>query len=185
MGRQCNASINMVCFGDSITEGYMVPSSAAWPSVLERLAFVKTFNLGVSGDTTFDALRRLDQALEPASDIAFIEFGINDFFMGLSIESVSNNLAAIMKPFLAMGTKVILAGFYFEEPGIQAWAAMYRELSQRFSTGLYENIFDGLQDRKDHFLSDGLHPNARGYQVIAERICTFLKERRLIVSKGI
>lgn len=165
----------MICFGNSITEGYLVPPEASWPSQIEHMAALQTINYGVSGDTTIDALRRLEGVLSEEADIAFIEFGINDFFMGISADLTLKNLEKITRAFWKKGIEVIIAGFSLQGLGTQKWEEAYAQLSNKLHVPFYENIFKGLEDCNKCFLPDGLHPNEKGYKIIAENIHIFLK----------
>jgi acyl-CoA thioesterase-1 len=166
----------LACFGDSITEGYMVPRSAAWPHLVGRMLGVRTLNFGVSGDTTFDGLRRLHSVLGHDMDALFLEFGLNDFFMGIPMESARSNLESISRAFLERGIKVILAGFSFRGQGAERWHEMYAELAKELQVLLYPNIFRAIDGCSDCLLPDGLHPNEKGYRLMAEDIGAFLAE---------
>ncbi len=174
---------DLVCFGDSITEGYLVPSDSSYPSVLSRLLSMPCHNLGVSGDTTFDGLERFGQLtpyLEREYHIAvLIEFGINDFFIGFSKERFAINLSLMVEQVLYAGQLPVILGFEMDYPGVASWINVYENTAMRFSVPLYPNIFSGLFDIDGAFLSDGLHPSVIGYKRMAENIGKFL------LSKGI
>jgi acyl-CoA thioesterase-1 len=162
----------ILCFGDSITEGYMVSDENSWPYLLEELSEgrVETINQGVSGDTTLDGLHRLGHALDTAPDIAIVEFGINDLFSMVPVEQAELNLSIITEKFKETGTEVILAGFSLH--GSNRWDEMYARVSERHSAILYPDIFNGLKYtdggfNKKFFLPDGVHPNEHGYAIIA------------------
>ena len=58
-------TIKVVALGDSLTAGFQLPGSAAFPVQLERAIkakglAVEVANAGVSGDTTTGGLARLD-----------------------------------------------------------------------------------------------------------------------------
>lgn len=168
----------LACFGDSITEGYMVPEDCSWPSVLERLSKgrIKTLNLGISGETTLDAIKRINEVVSSRPQMVFLEFGINDFFWGFPVESVKENLNTICKTFLDNDIKVILCGFDIKGQPLEKWKLMYKSLAGSYKLPLYEDIFSGLKREEDHFLPDGLHPNEEGYRVMSSRIFEFLKK---------
>ncbi len=166
----------LACFGDSITEGYMVPRSSAWPHLVGQILGIRTLNFGVSGDTTFDGLRRLPSVLDHDMDALFLEFGLNDFFMGIPLESARANLESISRAFLERGTRVILAGFSFKGQGADRWHEMYAGLAQGLKIPLYPNIFQAIDGCSDCLLPDGLHPNEKGYRLMAEDISAFLAE---------
>ena len=58
----------LICFGDSLTEGFGVKPGEAFPSLLQREFDAKSLgyrivNFGLSGDTTAGGLDRLPQVL--------------------------------------------------------------------------------------------------------------------------
>ncbi len=168
------STCTMTCLGDSITQGWHVPTGDSWPALLESRYGLKTLNFGVSGDTTGDALNRLDNVLTARKDLIFIELGLNDFFMGLPVESAAENLSRIIQAFLCQDATVVLAGFLFRGQGSGSWEAMYHDLADKFSILLYANIFQGLEECNDCFFHDGIHPNSKGYSIMADEICRFI-----------
>ncbi len=172
------ADLSLICFGDSITEGYMVDSSLSYPSVLERCTGIRCYNLGVSADTSLDGLKRVGQVdsclMGVKKAFVLIEFGINDFFSGFSKDHLKENLKKIMEHILSKGHHPVLIGFKLDHPGLAKWTQIYEELSQNYLIPLYPNIFHGLSSRKGDFLSDGLHPTPKGYEKIGSKICQFL-----------
>ena len=107
--------IRIVAFGDSLTAGYRLAPSEAFPVRLEtalraRNVDVKVENAGVSGDTTASGLARLDWAVPPATDIVILELGANDALRGVDPKVTRNNLEIIIAQLKAKGAKVLLAG---------------------------------------------------------------------------
>ena len=174
----------IVCFGDSITEGYMVSKEASYPTLLSRLLGVNCVNLGVSGDTSYDALKRLGELNEHLSTdeqvLVLVEFGINDFFMAVPAKECESNLEKIMGHIHSMGHRSVLLGFNMDYPGVPEWMKLYRRLSEKCNIPLYPNIFEGLSKREGDFLSDGLHPNESGYSKIASGVGNFLLKKNLL-----
>ncbi len=177
-------SEKIVCFGDSITEGYMVAETEAYPSVLSRLLGITCVNLGASGETTFDALRRLnhlDVHLRSAKSVpVLVEFGINDFFMAIPARECEANLKNILDYMGSKGHRPVLLGFYMDYPGVSQWTKLYSRLAKDHNVPLYPNIFKGLSKKEGDFLSDGLHPSASGYAKMASSICEFLLAKKLL-----
>ena len=181
---QGSFSKKIVCFGDSITEGYMVAETEAYPSVLSRLLGITCVNLGVSGETTFDALRRLnhlDVHLRSAKSVpVLVEFGINDFFMAIPARECEANLKNILDYMGSKGHRPVLLGFYMDYPGVSRWTILYDRLAKGCNVPLYPDIFKGLSKKEGDFLPDGLHPSASGYAKMASSICDFLLAKKLL-----
>ncbi len=77
--------INIICFGDSITEGAEFPVYARWTSLLQKkldTAKPDTFevhNCGISGNTSAQGFDRFwSDVLPLLPGILFIQFGFND-----------------------------------------------------------------------------------------------------------
>lgn len=77
--------INIICFGDSITEGAEFTINDRWTSLLQiKLDTVKpetfsVYNKGISGNTTAQGFDRFDTDVLPLlPGIVFMQFGFND-----------------------------------------------------------------------------------------------------------
>ncbi|HID97927.1 MAG TPA: arylesterase, partial [Thermodesulfobacteriaceae bacterium] len=102
----------IVCFGNSLTEGYLVPRGFSYPAILRELTGRPVVNLGISGDTTGDGLRRLAEPISYELGIAIVEFGINDFLLGISLVTAARNLSSIIEGLKQGGAEVVLMGFH-------------------------------------------------------------------------
>lgn len=78
-------SVNVICFGDSITHGSGHPRSARWTSIFQKLLETwrpgdyTVFNKGISGDTTSRGMDRFEADVLPLlPGILIVEFGFND-----------------------------------------------------------------------------------------------------------
>src|SRR5262249_37730146 len=96
-----NKPIRIVAFGDSLTAGYRLKPSQAFPSQLADALKAKGFdvdivNAGVSGDTTAAALARFDWAIPEGVDAVILEFGANDALRGLPPQQARANLEKIL-----------------------------------------------------------------------------------------
>lgn len=77
--------INIICFGDSITEGAEFPVSARWTSLLQKKLDVATpesfevHNRGVGGNTSAQGFDRFwSDVLPLLPGVLLIQFGFND-----------------------------------------------------------------------------------------------------------
>jgi acyl-CoA thioesterase-1 len=94
-------TIHMVAFGNSATSGWLVAPEEAYPAQLQKLLRKKGYdvtvaNEGVPGDTTASALRRLDAAIGPDTDIVLVELGTNDVRVHVPPREMRVNLNAII-----------------------------------------------------------------------------------------
>src|SRR5213078_5068308 len=91
----------ILVFGDSLSDGFMLKRSEAYPALLVKklhaagLTFQVT-NASAAGGTTEGGLERLPPHLKRKIDIFILELGINDAFRGLSVDEIQNNLQQII-----------------------------------------------------------------------------------------
>jgi acyl-CoA thioesterase-1 len=171
--------IRLVAFGDSLTAGFGLAPSEAFPVVLEqRLRAlghdIVVENAGVSGDTTSGGLARLDWAVPEGTDAVILELGANDMLTGQSHERARTNLDRILERLKARNIDVLVAGMRASRSlGAEyadAFDRIYPELATKHGTLLYPFFLDGVALDPRLNLPDGIHPTAEGVRVIAERI---------------
>lgn len=167
----------IVCFGDSLTAGFGLAAAQSYPSVLQdelrrRGYEYRVLNLGRNGDTTYDALRRLPEALAARPAMVVLEFGANDMLRGLPLTAAQANLARMIGEFHKAGSQVILAGFALPpalSPGyIPRFNGMYPELAAQHGVTLIPSFLEGVAGNPAMMQPDYLHPNAAGARRVAE-----------------
>src|SRR5204862_1623391 len=87
----------ILVFGDSLSDGFMLRRSEAYPALLAKKLHAaglnfQVINASASGGTTEGGLERLPPHLKHRIDIFILELGINDAFRGLSIDQIQHNL---------------------------------------------------------------------------------------------
>ena len=172
-------TLRLLALGDSLTAGYGLPASAAFPVRLEaalrqRGHDVSVINAGVSGDTVAAGLARLDWALADGADGVIVELGANDMLRGHDPASVRDGLDKLMSRLKANGAPVLIAGM-MAAPNLGAdYAArfnpIYPELADQYGALLYPFFLDGVASDAAFNQSDGMHPNAAGVDVIVGRM---------------
>ncbi|MBK5259008.1 MAG: arylesterase [Thermoanaerobaculia bacterium] len=165
----------IVAFGDSLTAGVGAGPGEDYPARLAALAGVTIVNAGVSGDTTESALARIEQdALAQNPRIVIVGLGGNDFLRRAAIGDTEANLRRIVRQIHGAGAVVVLLGFRFPTIG-PSYEAMYEGIASDESCLLVPDLLDGiLSDPSMH--SDDIHPNGRGYALMAERIAGPLRK---------
>ncbi len=162
---------NIVAFGDSLTAGYGAKPSEDYPSRLSAILGAPVINAGVSGDTTASALARLDaDVLGRDPRIVVVGLGGNDFLQSVPIATTETNLRDIVHKIEGARAMVVLLGFRF--PSITAdYEAMYKRVAKEEGCLLVAGPLRGVLNDSS-LKSDAIHPNARGYEVMAERVAT-------------
>lgn len=174
----------IVALGDSLTAGLGVAPDEAYPALLEtrlrRAGYsYRVVNAGVSGDTTAGGLRRVDWVLRDSPEVAIVALGANDGLRGLSVPAMRANLIAILDRLRAGGVRVLLAGMrvppnYGPEYS-RDFTAVFAGLGKRAGITLMPFLLEGVAAHERLNQPDGLHPNAEGHRVIAERMYPYLK----------
>ncbi|HHK74205.1 MAG TPA: arylesterase [Rhizobiales bacterium] len=178
-------NIVIAAFGDSLTAGYQLSREDAFPARLEQALrargyHVRVLNAGVSGDTTGDALARLDWTLGENVDAVIVEFGANDALRGLAPSGAKKNLDAILTRLAKRRLPVLLVGMAAPRNLGAAYGAefnrIYPELARRHKVILFPFFLDGVITVRENLLADGLHPNPRGVAQIVQNILPYVEK---------
>ena len=171
--------IRLVALGDSLSAGYNLPQEAAFPTVLERALKAKGYkvevtNAGVSGDTSSGGLDRLDWSVPNGTDGVILELGANDMLRGLDPVGTRKNLETIVERLKSRNIPVLLAGMVASRnlgPAyVQKFDSIYPDIAKTHDLVLYPFFLDGVAGDRSLNLPDGLHPTAKGVEIIVERI---------------
>ena len=162
-----------VAFGDSLTEGYGATEGNAYPALLSRSLGVPILNLGVSGDTTADGLKRIDPIARQQPRVVLLCLGGNDALNQMPQARTLANLGAIIDRLQAEGSFVVLIGIRsasLRDRNEKPFARLARE-----KRALYvPDFLQGLAF-KPVYMSDAIHPNDEGYKRFAERLDKVLR----------
>jgi len=165
----------VVAFGDSLTRGYgMVPPGKNYVVFLSEYTHIPIINSGRTGDTTSDALIRLQaDVLDKKPDVVIVFLGGNDFFMGYSPEVIKANLTTMIKKIRGIGAKTILIGTTSQiKP---EYESVIKQVATDEKVFAYiPGILDGILFRKD-LLYDTIHPNDKGHELVAQKILPALQ----------
>lgn len=171
--------LRIVAFGDSLTAGYGLPASAAFPAQLQRVLEARgrkivIENAGVSGDTAQAGLDRLDWSVGDGVDGVILELGANDALRGVDPAQTLAALDAIIVRLKARRIPVMLAGMRAPPNLGPAYAArfdaIFVDLAARHGLILYPFFLEGVAANRALNLNDGIHPTAQGVGIIAGRI---------------
>ena len=158
----------IVCFGDSLTFGTGAGPDESYPSRLASLLGREVINAGVPGNTTANALKRLDRdvlALNPR--VVLITLGGNDLMRDLPRADAFENLEAIVRKIHRQGALVVVGGIdvpLFD----RGFDDGYEDLQDSTGCLLIPNVLKGLIG-KHNLMSDRIHPNGEGYKIMARR----------------
>ena len=169
----------LVCFGDSITAGYGLRTGQAYPDALQRNLdtrgyHYKVINQGVSGATSKDAVVSLRSILLLHPDAVIVEFGGNDGLRGLPLDQTRRNLDTILTSLEGAHIKILLAGITlppnYGGDYIQSFELVFRELAAKHHVAFVPMIYKDLVNVPGTFQADGIHPTAKGSEIIARTL---------------
>jgi acyl-CoA thioesterase-1 len=165
----------VIAFGDSLTAGYGAQPGQDYPTRLASILGIQIINAGVSGDTTDSALARIDtDVIANNPRLVIVGLGGNDFLRGVPITVTEANLRTIIRRIQSAGAMVMLIGFRF--PSLNAnYGDMYERVAKDGRCLLVAGVLKGIWTDPS-LKSDEIHPNARGYQLMAERIAGPVKK---------
>lgn len=177
--------VRIVVLGDSLTAGFRLPPDAAFPLRLERALKAKGHdvevqNAGVSGDTSSAGLARVDWAVPDGTDAVIVELGANDALRGLDPALTREALDKLLTRLKAKGATILVAGMQAPRnlgpQYVQAFDSIFPDLARKHDALLYPFFLEGVALRPDLNLDDGIHPNARGVDVIVAGILPKVEE---------
>ena len=169
----------LMLYGDSLMAGLGVAPEDAFASQLEQGLEaagedVTIVNASVSGDTSADALARLDWTLAEKPDAVVLALGGNDMLRSLPPEAMAENLRAILTRLEAENIPVLLLGMR-ASPGlgqdyVTAFDAVFPTLAAEFKTPLYPFFLEGVALDPALNQPDGIHPNAAGVKIVVAAV---------------
>lgn len=174
----------VVFLGDSLTEGYGVAKEKAYPALLEsKITATKmnwqVINAGVSGSTSASAKSRMDWQLKSKPELIVIALGANDGLRGFKPEDTRKNLEEAILKAKAAGVKVVLVGMQmppnYGDQYRDIFKNMYPALAKKHGVELIPFLLDKVAGEKELNLEDGIHPNEKGYVIVAETVWKILK----------
>ena len=176
----------ILVLGDSLSEGFQLKSSEAYPLLLADKLRAAGFdfqvtNASASGGTTEGGLQRLPSHLKRKIDIFILELGINDAFRGVPVDQIRANLQTIIDQVKARNpsVRVVIAGMqlpnYAADDYVSAFGKMFGELATKNGAALVPYLLDGVAGDPLLNLPDGIHPNAAGQRILAENVWRVLE----------
>ena len=173
----------LIFLGDSLTEGYGVAQEAAFPQLIQQ-KFIKNKSTwvisasGSSGSTSASTLSRLKWISKDKPDIVFILMGSNDGLRGLKIEETAKNLEEALAWAKNENLKVILGQLHvppnYGKSYAKKFAEIFPHLAKKYKIKLAPFLLNQVAGISELNQADGIHPNEKGHQIIADNIYKYL-----------
>ena len=171
----------IVFYGNSLTAGYGVSPSEAFPAIIQKkidslgLPY-QVINAGVSGETSSGGKTRIDWILREPIDIFILELGANDGLRGTPLSETKKNLQDIIDKVKAKypDTKLVFAGMEIPPNMGQAYTTEFRniyiDLAAKNKMTLIPFLLEGVGGEPELNQADGIHPTAEGHLIVAENV---------------
>ncbi|MBD65532.1 MAG: arylesterase [Halobacteriovoraceae bacterium] len=175
----------IVFIGDSLTEGYGIEQKYSYPQLVEQKlkkegVSVEVINGGVSGSTSASGLSRLKWFLKSKPTHVFLALGANDGLRGLKVSETQKNLAKIIEMAQEKKIKVILAGMKMPPNYGKEYTADFKKifpaLAKKYDLPLVPLLIEKTAGRKEYNIQDGIHPNQKGHELIAQTVYPYIKK---------
>ncbi len=175
------AKKKIVFFGNSLTAGYGLSPSQAFPAIIQQkidslgLSY-QVVNAGVSGETSSGGNTRIDWILKQSIDIFVLELGANDGLRGIPLSETKKSLQAIIDKVKAKNpdTKLVFAGMQIPPNMGQQYTTefknIYTELAEKNGMELVPFLLEGVGGEVSLNQEDGIHPTAEGHRIVANNL---------------
>jgi acyl-CoA thioesterase-1 len=176
-GDSASGEETIVCLGDSLTAGTSATvvgkddKSKSWPAFLQNKVNIPVINAGVSGNTTAQGLARVKRdVLSKNPRIVIILLGGNDYLQKIPLATTTKNLQKIID-MVNDGKRKIYLGREYPVWNEQV-ENMFTTLASSNNIEQIGYSWDGVWDVS---IDGGVHPNAKGYEILAEHFFNTLK----------
>ena len=165
----------VLAFGDSLTFGTGTTPDKSYPAALERKIGRKVVAAGIPGEVSAAGLARLPEVLDEVQPrLLILCHGGNDMLRNMSPRQAADNIKAMVSLARSRGIEVVLLGV--PSPGLLlSTAAHYDEIAKEMKLP-YEGKTLARVLSDNSLKADAFHPNAEGYQRLADVIAELLKK---------
>lgn len=170
----------IMVFGDSLSAAYNIDPARGWVALLgaqlaRRSPPAQVINASISGETTLGGRARLTTDLaRHKPTIVLLELGANDALRGLPIPDTRRNLEAMVAEIRKAGATPILIGVQippnYGPQYAQEFQALFGEVARTTRSALVPFLMEGMAERRELFLADGLHPSADAQPILLKNV---------------
>ncbi|WCN09356.1 arylesterase [Marinomonas mediterranea] len=176
----------LLIMGDSLSAAYNLSVEQGWVALMTKELKPKAPNLSVinasvSGETTQGGLARFSSLLNMHKPKwVFIELGANDGLRGYPLNKAADNLKKMIKMTRDSGAKPLLVGNHlpsnYGKRYTRVFFNMYKNLAEEESIAYVPFMLENVALDERLMLNDGLHPNAKGQEVVLTNLKPFIIE---------
>ena len=160
--------------------GYGLPKEQHLSVVSQKRLQIDGYNIeiingSVSGSTSAGGLNIAEWTLSESDiDLMILSLGANDMLRGINPKETKNNLEEIIKIAKNKNIKIIIAGmiaptsYGFEYK--KSFDQIFFDLSKKYKLQLIPFLLEGVAQKPEFNLSDGMHPNDQGTIIIGNTL---------------
>jgi acyl-CoA thioesterase-1 len=174
----------LLMLGDSLTEGLGVPRDAAYPALVEKKIKAdgknwQVINAGISGSTSASGPSRIKWQLKAKPDLVLLALGANDGLRGFKVKDMEKNLSQTIELVQKEKIPLILAGMMMP-PNYGAeyrkdFEQAFKRVAAKYKVPMIPFILDGVAGLPNLNQTDGIHPNEKGHEIVADNVYKVLK----------
>lgn len=175
MTLRATAAEKLLVLGDSLSAGYRMSASAAWPALLnDKWQKSPTIiNGSISGDTATQGLARLPALLKQHQPRwVLIELGGNDGLRGFPPQQIEQDLDQAIKLVVAADAQPLLMQVRlpanYGKRYTESFAALYPRLAEKHAIPLLPFFMEQVYLKPEWMQDDGIHPNPAAQPFIAD-----------------
>jgi len=136
---------------------------------------IEVMNGSVSGSTSSGGVNRAEWTLsENDIDLMILCLGANDMLRGIDPKETKNNLEEIIKIAQEKNITVIIAGMIaptsYGFKYKKSFDRIFKNLSNQYNLKLIPFLLEGVAQKAEFNLTDGMHPNDKGTIIISNTL---------------
>lgn len=170
----------LLVVGDSLSAGYGLAQDTGWVSLLQQKLKsnkqnYRVVNASISGETSAGGRVRLAAALKQHQPkILILQLGGNDGLRGLPVAEFRANMDAMIRSGLGAKAKVLLVGIRlptnYGKNYREKFKAAFDDLAQRNRISLVDSLLERVEEKRELFQSDGIHPNQQAQAILLDNV---------------
>lgn len=164
----------IVMFGDSLTAGVGASEGHSIRELISKKIKKEIIGMGVRGETSGQGLQRIDAVIALKPKVTLVLFGGNDYLRKVEESVTFKNIDTIVEKLQRAGSVVVLLGI---QGGIltDPFHNQFKKIAKKHGAVYITNVLENIIGKED-LMSDQVHPNDRGCEIIASRIAPIVKK---------
>jgi len=165
----------ILAFGDSLTNGFGVKEEFSYPTQLQNLLGIEVLNAGVDGEFSDEGLYRLKLLILKDIDLVILCHGANDILNKIPKAEIKRNIFSMIQTIQEKESEVLLVGVPNYYDRALETDRIYEQITNE-SKIMFENKVLSKITKESSLRNDFVHPNEKGYALMAEAFYKKLNE---------